>query len=379
MSDRAAHLVRTRLLVVDDDQSIREVLAEGLHSLGYEVVTASDAEEAFRSLESRGLRLVLSDVDMPGQNGIELLRRIKRADADVDVIMVTGVVDVDTAIAAIRQGASDYVTKPFNLQEVALVVERTLEKRRLILENRAYQLHLEEMVAARTAELAQKKEEVERLYRELEVSYESTLQALVTALDYRDNETLGHSRRVVEYAVLVADRVGVKEPELSWVRRGAILHDVGKIGVPDAVLRKPGRLDPGEWEEMRKHPEMGYEMLRHIPFLAPALDVVLSHQERWDGSGYPRGLRGEGIPLGARIFAVVDTFDAMTSDRPYRRALPIRAARDEIQRFSGVQFDPAVAEAFLSIEEGSLNEIRERVHREVQSLVVRRLSSTSWK
>lgn len=361
------------LLVVDDDRSIRDVLADGLGALGYRVATAENAGKAMEALQAGEFRLVLTDIDMPGENGIELLRKIKSSDPDVDVIMVTGVVDVDTAIGAIRQGASDYVTKPFNLAEVGLVVERTLEKRRLILENRAYQQHLEDMVAARTAELAQKKEEVEALYRQLESSYESTLQALVTALDYRDNETQGHSRRVVEYAVLLAGKIGVREPELSWVRRGAILHDVGKIGVPDAVLKKAGPLDPQEWEQMRKHPEMGHAMLRHVAFLRPALDIVLCHQERWDGSGYPRGLKGEEIPLGARIFAVVDTFDAMTSDRPYRSALSIREAREEIRRFSGIQFDPIVAETFLSIPERVWKEIRERVHREAGSFGTRRV------
>ena len=268
--------------------------------------------------------------------------------------MVTGVVDAQTAIGAIRQGASDYVTKPFNLEEVQIVVDRTLEKRRLILENRAYQEHLEDLVSQRT--------------RELHDSYESTLQALVTALDFRDNETQGHSYRVVEYAVEVARQMGLAESEITWVRRGAILHDVGKIGVPDAILRKPGKLDADEWAEMRKHPEMGYRMLRHIPFLAPALDIVLCHQERFDGTGYPQGLKGEEIPLGARIFSVVDTFDAMTSDRPYRAALTIQDARDEIERFRGIQFDPNVADAFLRIDEARWREIRERVHRGVKAL-----------
>jgi putative nucleotidyltransferase with HDIG domain len=216
--------------------------------------------------------------------------------------------------------------------------------------------------------LVEKNREVEGLYADLEVSYEATLQALVTALDFRDNETQGHSFRVVEYAVLVAEKLGVGGGELTWIRRGAILHDVGKIGVPDAILRKPGKLDDDEWAEMRKHPEMGYRMLKHIPFLEPALDIVLSHQERFDGSGYPEGLKGEGIPLGARIFAVVDTFDAMTSDRPYRKALSIEAACEEIARCSGSQFDPRVAECFLSIEPVAWRAIRERVHHEVMGL-----------
>jgi len=203
------------VLVVDDDLAIRELLAEGLMSFGHPAVTASGAEEAFEIVRHEPIRLVLSDIDMPGTNGIELLKRIKVHEPDLDVIMVTGAIDADTAVQAIRQGASDYVTKPFNLDEVQIVVERTLEKRRLILENKAHQEHLEELVAVRTQEVVEKKQEVERLYAELETSYEATLQAMVTALDYRDNETQGHSYRVVEYAMIVAQRMGLVEPELA--------------------------------------------------------------------------------------------------------------------------------------------------------------------
>jgi putative nucleotidyltransferase with HDIG domain len=354
-----------RLLVVDDDEAVRELLADGLDAFGYRVVTASGIDEAFEIVRHEPLRLVLSDIDMPGGDGIQLLNRIKQQLPDLDVIMVTGAVDADTAIQAIRQGASDYVTKPFNLDEVQIVVERTLEKRRLIFENRAHQERLEELVQQRTQQLVEKKQEVEKLYCELEGTYEATLQALVTALDLRDNETHGHSYRVVEYAVEVAEAMGVVEPDLSWIRRGAILHDVGKIGVRDAILRKPGKLTAVEWEEMRRHPEMGFQMLKHIPFLEPALDIVLHHQERYDGTGYPHGLRGEQIPLGARIFAVVDTFDAMSSDRPYRTALGLDQVRDEIARCSGTQFDPRVVDAFLSIEPSTWTRIRERVHQNV--------------
>jgi len=357
-----------RVLVVDDELSVREILAEGLAAAGYETFTAGSASEAIALLERERVHLVLSDIEMPGATGLELLGQIKEQDSELDVVMVTGVVDATIAINAIRQGASDYVTKPFNLDEVQIVVERTLEKRRLVLENRAYQEHLEELVERRTQEVIEKKHEVERLYEDLQESYESTLQALVTALDFRDNETQGHSYRVVQYAVLVAEALQVTEEELIWIRRGAILHDVGKIGIADSVLRKPGKLDPAEWDEMRKHPEMGYRMLRRIRFLEPALDIVLCHQERFDGSGYPRGLKGERIPLGARIFAVVDTFDAMTSDRPYRSALSIEAARDEIRAWSGRQFDPRVVEAFLRIDAEHWRKIREEVHRHMLDL-----------
>jgi putative nucleotidyltransferase with HDIG domain len=353
---------RNRLLVVDDELAVQEVLADGLEFFGYPVERASNAPEAFAIVLRGGVDLVLTDIEMPGENGLRLLERIKRHDPDIDVVMVTGLVDVDTAIQAIRNGASDYLTKPFNLQEVSIVVDRTLDKRRLIRENRAYQENLEAMVADRTEELVRRQQEIERLYAELDEAYESTLQSLVTALDFRDNETHGHSTRVVQYAVLVAETLGVGEPDLTWIRRGAILHDIGKIGVPDSILRKPGKLDPAEWEEMKKHPEMGYRMLRHIRQLEPALEIVLCHQERWDGTGYPQGLRAEAIPLGARIFAVVDTFDAMTSDRPYRAALTIEDARDEILRCSGRQFDPRVAEAFLSIDVEIWRTIRRQAH-----------------
>jgi putative nucleotidyltransferase with HDIG domain len=368
MDHSASSQHRKRLLIVDDELSVREILAEGLDSFGYETCSAASADEAFDIVQQTPIQLVLTDIEMPGGSGLELLERVKAHDPDLDVVMITGVVDARTAIGAIRDGASDYLTKPFNLDEVQIVIDRTLEKRQLLLENRAYQERLEELVAQRTEELVEKKQQVEELYVELQESYEATLQALVTALDFRDNETQGHCYRVVEYAVMVANAMGVTEPELTSIRRGAILHDVGKIGIPDGVLRKPGKLDDEEWAHMKQHPEMGYRMLQDIRFLAPALDIVLSHQERYDGSGYPRGLKGEQIPLGARIFAVVDTFDAMTSDRPYRKALSIGDAREEIERWSGRQFDPVAPEAFLSIEADAWREVRERVHREVVAL-----------
>lgn len=357
-----------RILVVDDELSVREILAEGLEAFGFETEMAADADEAMAILEKERFHLLLTDIDMPGRTGIDLMGDAKKLFPDLDVIMVTGVVDAKTAIRAIREGAADYLTKPFNLEEVQIVVDRTFEKRRLIAENRSYQEHLEDLVELRTAEVVEKHGEIERLYGELQDSYESSLQALVTALDFRDNETQGHSYRVVQYAVMVAKVMGIGEPDLTWIRRGAILHDVGKIGIPDAILKKPGKLDPEEWEVMKRHPEMGYRMLEHIRFLEPALDIVLSHQERFDGSGYPRGLKGEEIPQGARVFAVVDTFDAMTSDRPYRKALSIDDACNEIKEWSGRQFDPAVAEAFLSLPADSWREVRERVHREVTAL-----------
>src|SRR5262245_52916653 len=286
-----------RILVVDDDAAAREILGEAVAPVASEIATAESVREALVRLASAPYDLILSDIEMPGARGTDLLRDARNACPDIDIVMVTGLTDVGTAIQAMRLGASDYVTKPFNLDEVRIVVERTWEKRRLIRENRAYQQNLESKVSERTAELRQ-------AYQQIEDTYQATLEALTQALDMRDTETQGHSLRVVQFTCEIARALGVQEPELTEIGRGALLHDIGKIGVPDAVLRKPGRLTEEEWTEMRKHPELGYHMLSGIKFLEKPREIVLAHQEKFDGTGYPRGLRGEQIPLGARIFAV---------------------------------------------------------------------------
>ncbi len=359
---------RTNILIVDDENSIREVLAEGLIGAGYPCSTASDADDAMRKLKSVRFHLVLSDIRMPGTSGIQLLEQVKDHNPDIDVIMVSGVVDTDTALESIRKGACDYVTKPFNLTEVLFTVDRVVEKRRLLEENREYQRNLEVKVAERTEELSRKNKEIQSLFNELKTAfneiqstYEATLEALIAALDSRDSETQGHSMRVAEFTALVARHMGISEPELTDIRRGALLHDVGKIGIPDAILRKPGPLNEEEWEVMKQHPQLGYDMLKGITFLEGAIPIVLSHQEKFDGTGYPRGLKKDHIPLGARIFAVVDTSDAITSTRPYRAGRSYDVARDEIVKFSGSQFDPRVVQTFLKIPKQRFDEIRDQI------------------
>ena len=355
------HGAPTGILVVDDEPAIRDLLQEGLKDSGYSCTIASNGYEALDRLKEREFSLVLSDIDMPRMDGVKLLQALQEGHPDIEVVMITGVVDVEVALQAIRMGASDYLTKPFNLEEVRFTIQKVLEKRRLILENREYQRNLEEKVAERTAQLVLKHQEIESLFEKLQSSYETTLEALAAALDTRDTDTQGHSVRVSEYTAVIAQRMGVKEPELTDIRRGALLHDVGKIGISDAVLRKPGKLTPEEWAEMKIHPEIGHRILSGILFLENSLPIVLSHQERYDGSGYPRGLRGEEIPLGARIFAVVDTLDAMTSDRPYRRALTYEDAQEEIIRNQGIQFDPRVVEVLLTISPEEWKTIHHRV------------------
>jgi putative nucleotidyltransferase with HDIG domain len=341
MIDNITH--PTKILIVDDEAEIRSLLTRGLADSSFECIQSSNAFDALNKIKSNQFSLVMSDVCMPGMSGIELLRFIKKHDPDMSVIMITGVLDLTMAVDSLRMGACDYITKPFDLLAVRRAVAQALERHRLTLENRYYQHELERLVQERTFEL-------NGALREVEEGYRFTLEALAAALDAREHETQAHSQRVREYAITLAQQLGLKAEELIEVGRGALLHDIGKIGVPDSILLKPSKLTPEEWIQMRRHPRVGHEILLNIKFLASAADIVLTHQERWDGAGYPNGLVGSEIPLGARIFGVVDTLDAMTSDRPYRRALSFQAAREEVLRCSGTQFDPHVAEAFLSIE-----------------------------
>lgn len=341
-----------RLLVVDDDESVRRIVAEILGDEGYEPGTASSVDDALEKMRADAYPLVITDIKMPDRDGLWFLRTLRREFPETAVIMMTGYGQVDTAVEALKYGASDYLTKPIRVNHLSASVLRALDRRRLILENQAYQRGLEGAVEEKTRE-------VERAYAEISETYRLTLEALVTALDARECETGHHSQRVVRYSLAIADRLGIHARDREDLARGALLHDIGKIGVPDHILLKPGPLDHEEWVEMRRHPEIGARILSDIHFLAPAAEIVLAHQETWNGHGYPRGLKGEEIPLGARIFAVADTLDAIISDRPYRRGRPIEYAREEIKRHSGTQFDPAVVEAFFEIDDATWLHLRD--------------------
>jgi putative nucleotidyltransferase with HDIG domain len=345
----------TKILIVDDEAEIRTLLMRGLSNHSFECIQSSNAFDAVDKLHNHQFSLVMSDVCMPGMSGIELLQYIKKNDPDLSVIMITGVLDLKTAVDSLKMGACDYITKPFDLLAVRRAVSQALERHRLTMENRYYQRELERLVQERTCELHGALKEVEEGYR-------FTLEALAAALDAREHETQAHSHRVREYAVTLAECLDLKGEALIDIGRGALLHDIGKIGVPDSILLKPAKLTSEEWVRMKLHPQVGYEILKSIKFLTPAAEIVLAHQERWDGTGYPNGLAGRSIPLGARIFGVVDTLDAMTSDRPYRKAMSFEMARAEVQRCSGTQFDPRVAEAFLSIEAETWRGIHDMVN-----------------
>jgi len=303
---------------------------------------------------------MLSDMMMPVMDGEALLAATKERFPDMPVVMVTAMHDISVALNAIRNGAYDYLLKPFDREQLLATVRRALENRRLKLENRAYQTNLEVLVTARTEQLRQAVSTLER-------SYDITLEALGNALDLKDAETEGHSKRVTAFTIAIARAMGLTSDQIRVIARGAFLHDIGKMAIPDAILRKPGALDPDEVAIMREHCFRGYQILRRIPFLSEAAEIVYAHQEKYDGTGYPRGLKGEEIPLGARIFSVADTLDAITSNRPYRAAQPLSAARDEIERWSGRQFDPQVVDTFLEMSEHIWDDLRkgidEQIHR----------------
>ena len=348
-----------RILVVDDEEPIREIISSMLSSAGYKTRQAASGMEALAILNSSGeFELMLSDLMMAELDGIALLERSKEKFPDMPVIMVTAVHDISVALAAIRNGAYDYLLKPFEREQLLAMVRRALEHRRLKLENRAYQSNLESLVAARTEQLRQAMTDLER-------SYDITLEALGDALDLKDAETEGHSKRVTAFTIAIARAMGLSGDRIRIIARGAFLHDIGKMAIPDAILRKPGALTPEETEIMREHCFRGYQMLKKIPFLAEASEIVYAHQEKFDGSGYPRGLSGEAIPLGARIFSVADTLDAITSDRPYRSAQPIAVAREEVERFSGSQFDPEVARTFLEMPDSIWEDLRKEIDSQV--------------
>ena len=361
--DAATH---ERILVVDDEESIREVVCSMLGAAGYRCTPAASGNEALSLLASgEEFELMLSDMMMAEMRGDILLERTKEQFPDMPVIMVTAVNDISEALKAIRNGAYDYLLKPFERDQLLNTVKRALENRRLKLENRAFQLHLESRVAEQTGLLRRMNTDLQRANVELKKSYDITLEALGDALDLKDAETEGHSKRVTAFTIEIARAMGIRGEPLRVIARGAFLHDIGKMAIPDRVLRKPGPLNEEELLIMREHCLRGYQMVSKIPFLTEAAEIVYSHQERWDGTGYPRGLKGEEIPRGARIFAIADTLDAMTSDRPYRAAQSYQAAREEIQRWSERQFDPLIVKVFLDMPESIWESIRRQVHPQV--------------
>jgi len=321
---------------------------------GYEVLLAESGRDAAGILERQRVDLVLTDIVMQDGNGLALLERIRGDYPGLPVVMVSAIHDISVAIDSMRRGAYDYLLKPFEREHLVATVTRALEHRLALQESHNYQQNLEQVVRARTEMLRQAMEDLEH-------SYDITLEALGDALDLKDSETEGHSKRVTAYTIALARAMGISPAEIKIIARGAFLHDIGKMAIPDDILRKPAALSSEEQTIMREHCTRGFNILRKIPFLSEAAEIVFSHQEHYDGSGYPTGLRGGEIPIGARIFAVADTLDAITSDRPYRKASSFDVARQEILRCSGTQFDPSVVEVFLKIPNELWHELRSEI------------------
>lgn len=330
------------------------MIGAALERQGYDVQLAASGREAIERLEADSFDLVLTDIVMQDGNGIFLLDRIRGKLPHLPVVMVSAVHDISVAIDAMRRGAYDYLLKPFEREHLVATVVRALEHRQALQDSHNYQQNLEQVVRARTEMLRQAMEDLEH-------SYDITLEALGDALDLKDSETEGHSKRVTAYTIALARAMGISPAEIKIIARGAFLHDIGKMAIPDEILRKPAALTPGEQEIMREHCARGFNILRKIPFLAEAAEIVFAHQEHYDGRGYPNSLRGGEIPIGARIFAVADTLDAITSDRPYRKASSFDTARQEILRCSGTQFDPSVVEVFLKIPNELWHELRSEI------------------
>jgi len=330
-----------RILIVDDEEAICSVLARRLTREGYACVTASNGKEALDRFFKETFSLIISDIRMPEMDGIELLKRVKAMSPGMMVIMVTAYPDIDLAVEAIRLGAYDFIIKPADLDLVVLSVKKALEKKRLEEEVDSYHKNLERLVEERTTRLQQ-------AYRTLKKAYLDSVKVLAEAIDAKDPYTRGHSDRVRRMSLRIGASLGFTEEKMEILEYGALLHDIGKIGIKDEILHKPGTLTPEEFESIQEHPLIGVKIVEGIEFFKDKIPMIRSHHEHFDGKGYPEGLVGEAIPLEARIIAIPDAFDAMASLRPHRRAMPLEGILLEMETCKGKQFDPNILEIFLN-------------------------------
>ena len=334
------------VLVVDDDHALCVLFQRMLTREKFGVLLAESAAAAVAVAErERGMiDVALVDLHIGDDDGLDVLRQLRGVDESMIGVVITGQATLENAVASLQHGAYDFVQKPVSPAQLTAVLERAAKYRRLVLENKRYQMHLEDMVREKNAALSRALEQVTE-------SYQFTLEAMADMLDTRERKTGAHSKRVSRMAVVLARKMGASLEEIEHIGTGALLHDIGKVGIPDAILLKEGPLTDAEREVMKTHPHLGYNIIKAGPGLEPASEIVLAHQERFDGTGYPRGLKGEEICLGARIFAVVDAYDAIRSDRPYSKGRPPAEALAEIVRNSGTQFDPAVVTALRTCQD----------------------------
>jgi len=329
-----------RILIVDDEQMICDILVQRLAREGYSCLSANNGREALNHFYKDNFSLIISDIKMPEMDGIELLKKVKAVNPNMMVIIVTAFPEIDMAVEAMRLGAYDFITKPVTLDLVVLSVKNALEKKRLEEEVEAYHKNLEKLVEERTAKLQQ-------AYRILKKAHLDSVKVLAEAIDAKDPYTLGHSDRVRRMSLKIAIHLGFPEDRMESLEYGALLHDIGKIGIKDEVLQKQAALSPREYQYIQEHPLIGVKIVEGVDFFKDKVPMIRHHHEHYDGNGYPDGLAGDTIPLEARIIAIPDAFDAMTSMRPHRNAMPLEDVLLELESHKGKQFDPHVLEIFL--------------------------------
>jgi len=342
-----------KALIVDDDPSYRRLLEFILLDAKIESRSVGDGDEALKELARERFSVVLCDLNMPRISGRDLLRAVREAYPHIAFFIVTGQGEVDVAVELMRMGADDYLVKPSEPAVVLASIERGLKKKQLENELQIYRSQLERMVSDRT-------EELRSALGRIEQNYDETLEALGSAIDLRDNETAGHSRRVCLYSLEIAKVFGCDSRHFVTLGRGAWLHDIGKLAVPDSILLKPGPLTAEEWITMQSHVSIGYELVSKISFLSEAAEIVLHHHERYDGTGYLQKLKAGEIPLTARIFSVADALDAMTSPRPYQDRISFEAAKCKIKSGANTRYDPQIVDSFLSIPVSTWFDLREQ-------------------
>ncbi len=341
-----------KLLIIEQNAEKRTLL-KSFFAAKYLCDEADSVSSALGKIKEQEYCVILTAFTLPSISGLELIPYLQATSPRTVPVFISDSHTEGNTVRAFRAGAFEVIQMPFTLKKVETAVEKAFSQFEIKYLKDSYQYHLEELVAQRTTELDKALEEIENSYR-------MTLKALVQALETRDSETHGHSERVVTFSLRLGHELGLDKDALRNLELGALLHDIGKIGVPDAILRKPAALTPEEWDKMRLHPQHGQTILRNIPFLEGATQLVAQHHEKWDGTGYPYGLRGEDIDIGARIFSVVDAFDAMVSDRVYRRGCSYENALEELERCAGTQFDPLVVAAFKVIPKEDWDILRER-------------------
>ncbi|MGH9343462.1 MAG: HD domain-containing phosphohydrolase [Terriglobia bacterium] len=350
----AGQNVNERVLLVDDEPSVRRMMNDALHKEGYQCRSCANGEDALQSLRREHFDVVITDLYMPGISGMAVLKEGQKVCPESAFLVVTGEQDARIGVEAMKQGALDYLVKPFPVQSLISSVRRAAQKKGQDHAAQARSEYYQNLAAKRTAQL---KSAIAKISR----SHEATIETLGSLLDIRDSEMAGHAHRVSLYTFELAKRMDLPRGRWKDLVLGAFLHDVGKIGIPSEILSKPDRLTKAEMAVMRTHVTIGYNIVKRIEHLQKTAEIVRSHHERFDGQGYPHGMKGEEIPLEARIFSVADTLDAMTSDRPYRRALPMERAYEEIRACAGRQFDPKVVQVFLSASPRVWEAIRENV------------------